>query len=69
MNKIREYLVKKCRSLKLNSANPYVEEFTVFIIVKIDSLNELSISIPLIDNRLVKNNKEIIKISIDRKYL
>ena len=69
MNKIREYLVKKCKSWKLNSSSPYIEELTVFINVKIDNLNELSISIPLIDNKLDKNNKEIINIKIDKKYL
>jgi hypothetical protein len=41
----------------------------VFIRVKIDNLNELSISMPFIVNKLVKNNKEIIKIIIDKKYL
>jgi hypothetical protein len=53
----------------LNSSKPYIEEFTVFIIVKIDSLNELSIFIPLIESKHVKNNKEIIKTNIDKKYL
>ena len=46
-----------------------MDEFTVFIIVKIDSLIELSISTPLTDNKLAKNNKEIIKITTDKKYL
>ena len=46
-----------------------MDELTVFIIVKMDSLNELSIFIPLMDNKLVKNNKEIMKINMDKKYL
>ena len=44
-------------------------ELTVFINVKIESLNEFSNSIPLKVNRAIKNNKEIIKIIIDKKYL
>ena len=44
-------------------------ELTVFINVKIESLNEFSNSIPLKVNRVIKNNKEIIKIIIDKKYL
>ena len=66
---MRQYLVKKCKSLKLNSSKPYTEEFTVFIIVKIESLKELSNSIPLRVNKKVKVNKEIIKTITDRKYL
>tara|TARA_B110000971_G_C19608629_1_gene319368 strand:+ start:79 stop:279 length:201 start_codon:yes stop_codon:yes gene_type:complete len=66
---MRQYLVKKCKSLKLNSSKPYTEEFTVFINVKIDNLKELSKSMPLIVNKALKNNKEIIKIIIDKKYL
>ena len=46
-----------------------MEEFTVFINVKIESLKELSKSIPLRVNKKVKINKEIIKITTDRKYL
>ena len=46
-----------------------MEEFTVFIIVKIDNLKDFSKSIPLIDNRELKNNNEIIKIIIVKKYL
>ena len=46
-----------------------MEEFTVFIIVKIESLKELSKSIPLRVNKKVKINKEIIKTITDRKYL
>ena len=46
-----------------------MEEFTVFIIVKIESLKELSNSIPFKVNKKVKINKEIIKTTTDRKYL
>ena len=48
---------------------PYIDEFTVFINVKIDNLKELSKSIPLIVKSPLKNIKEIIKIIIDKKYL
>jgi len=41
----------------------------VFIRVKIDILNELSNSIPLKVNKKIKNNKDIINIIIDKKYL
>jgi hypothetical protein len=62
-------LVNKCKSKKSKSASPYIEEFTVFISVKIDSLNELSNSMPLKVNKKVKNNKETINMIIDKKYL
>ena len=53
----------------LKSPSPYIEELTVFINVRMASLKELSKSIPLRVNRKVKNNKEIIKTIIDKKYL
>tara|TARA_B110000259_G_C13709217_1_gene279708 strand:+ start:238 stop:378 length:141 start_codon:yes stop_codon:yes gene_type:complete len=46
-----------------------MDELTVFINVKIESLNELSNSIPFKVNKTTKSNKEIIKIIIDKKYL
>jgi len=61
--------VKECKSKKLKSPRPYIEELTVFINVKIASLKEFSKSIPLKVNRKVKNNKDITKIIIDKKYL
>tara|TARA_B110000914_G_C15088822_1_gene276357 strand:+ start:167 stop:352 length:186 start_codon:yes stop_codon:yes gene_type:complete len=61
--------VKNCSSKKLKSLSPYMEELTVFIKVKIESLKAFSKSIPLKVNRKVKNNKEIIKIITDKKYL
>jgi len=62
-------LVKKCKSLKLKSSNPYIDELTVFINVKIEILNALSNSIPLKVNNTANNNKEVIKMIIDKKYL
>tara|TARA_B100000780_G_C20993769_1_gene397464 strand:+ start:146 stop:307 length:162 start_codon:yes stop_codon:yes gene_type:complete len=53
----------------LNISKPYIAELTVFINVKIDSLNELSKFIPFAVNRKLRNKSEIIKIIIDRKYL
>ena len=69
IKKIRKYLVIKCKSIKLKSPNPYAEELTVFIKVRIANLNELSKSILLKLNNEVKINKEIIKITIVKKYL
>ena len=46
-----------------------MEELTVFINVKIESLKELSKSIPLIVNKNVKNNSDMIKTIIVKKYL
>ena len=55
--------------LKLKSANPYIDEFTVFIIVKIPNLNEFSNFIPEIVNKLEIAKSEIIKTNIVKKYL
>jgi hypothetical protein len=63
------YFVKKCKSLKLKSPNPYIDELTVFVNVKIESLNELSNPIPLKVNKKTKTNRESIKIIIDKKDL
>ena len=46
-----------------------MEELTVFIKVKIDSLNEFSNSIPLKVSKKVKNNKVMIKTITVKKYL
>ena len=46
-----------------------MEEFTVFIKVKMESLKEYSNSIPLSVNKKVKNNKDIINAITDKKYL
>ena len=55
--------------LKLKSANPYIDEFTVFIIVKIPNLNEFSNFIPEIVNKLETTKREIIKTKTVKKYL
>ena len=54
---------------KLKSANPYIDEFTVFIIVKIPNLNESSNFIPDIVNKLETVKSEIIKTKTVKKYL
>jgi len=46
-----------------------MDELTVFMIVKIDNLKELSKSIPLLVNKIDKNSNEITKINTDKKYL
>ena len=69
INRIKQYFVKKCRLLKLKSVNPYMDEFTVFIKVKIDNLKEFSKLIPLILNIEVNIKSDIIKIMIVKKYL
>jgi len=46
-----------------------MEELTVFINVRMESLKELSKSIPLKVNRKVKNSMDMIKIITDKKYL
>ena len=48
---------------------PYIDEFTVFIKVKIDNLNELSKEIPEIVKNEVKINSDIINTNTDKKYL
>ena len=69
MNKIKQHFVKKCKLLKLKSVNPYMDEFTVFIKVKIDNLKEFSKLIPLILSIEVNIKSETIKIMIVKKYL
>ena len=69
MNKIKQFFVKKCKLLKLKSVNPYIDEFTVFIKVKIDNLKEFSKLIPLILSIEVNIKSDIIKIIIVKKYL
>jgi len=61
--------VTKYKSLKINAVKPYIEELTVFIRVKIDNFKELSKLIPLIVNKKVSVNKDIIKIITVKKYL
>ena len=47
----------------------YIDEFTVFIIVKIPNLNEFSNFIPDIVNKLEIAKSEIIKTKTVKKYL
>jgi len=46
-----------------------MDELTVFIKVKMDSLNASSNSVPFNVNKKVKNNKDMIKIITVKKYL
>ncbi len=61
-------MVKKCRFWKSKSETPYAEELTVFIKVNTDNLNEYSNWILDNDNKTVKENREITKINIVKKY-
>ena len=69
MKKIRQYLVKYERLEKVKSLKPYKLEFTVFINVKIDNLNEFSKLNSLIVNNVVKIKSEKINMRTDKKYL
>ena len=60
---------KKWIVWKSKLSNPYIDELTVFIKVKIANLKEFSRLEPEIVNNDVKNNKEIINIIRDKKYL
>ncbi len=69
MKIIKYILVKKDRFEKSKFDRPNMLEFTVFIIVKIDNLNEFSNWISDIVKSKVNRDKEIIKINIEKKYL
>ena len=69
MNVIKQYLVKKCKLLKLKSLSPYIEELTVFIKVNIESLIAYSNSIPLKVNMKDNTNIDKIKTNTVKKYL
>ena len=69
MKRIRIYLVKNCKLLKSKSAIPYIDELTVFIKVRIESLKDFSKSIPLIVNIVDNKKRDIMKTIIVRKYL
>ena len=66
---MRKYLVKKCKFWKSKSGTPYEDELTVFINVNTANLNEYSNWILDKDNKMVKENREITKINIVKKYL
>ena len=61
-------MVKNCNSWKLKSLKPYIDEFTVFIRVKIDNVNEFSNEIPEKVKKITKTNKDMMKITTDKKY-
>jgi len=69
INAIRVNLGKKLKLKKSNSARPYIDELTVFIIASIPILKAFSKLIPEIESNDVIANKEIKKITIDKKYL
>ena len=60
-------MVKKWRSWKLTSDKPCIEEFTVFIRVKIDSLNDFSKEKSNIVKSEVKIKSDKINIITDKK--
>ena len=66
---INDTLEKTDRSQKANSSRLDVNELTVFIKVKIDNLNALSLSIPEIVSNNDKIDNDKIKIITEKKYL
>ena len=69
MNAIILCLANMANSSKLKVVRPVIGEFTVFIKVKIDNLNEFSILKLNIDNKEDKDIKDRTKIIIVKKYL
>ena len=69
MNNINEIFDNIFELLKSKSAIPYIEEFTVFIIVNTPSLNAFSKSIPDTVSKIEIQNKDVINIKIVKKYL
>ena len=69
MNNINEILDNIFELLKSKSAIPYIDEFTVFIIVNTPSLNAFSKSIPDNVSKIEILNKDVINIKIVKKYL
>ena len=66
---MRLYLVKKYKLLKSKSSNPYADELTVFISVKIEILKVYSMFIWFKLNNTLKTKKEKTKINTVKKYL
>ena len=66
---IRVNLAKTPKLKKSNSPTPYIDELTVFIIVSIPILKAFSKLISVKESNNVTINKEITKITIDKKYL
>ena len=69
MNTIILCFANMANSSKSNVVRPVIGEFTVFIKVKIDNLNEFSILKLKIDNKEDKDIKDRTKIIIVKKYL
>ena len=69
MNTIILCFANMANSSKSNDVRPVIGEFTVFIKVKIDNLNEFSILKLKIDNKEDKDIKDRTKIIIVKKYL
>ena len=66
---MKKNLVIKCKLLKSKSDKPQAEEFTVFINVRIDNLNEFSKLNSFMVNKVVKIKSDKINIRTDKKYL
>tara|TARA_B100000575_G_scaffold234823_1_gene196433 strand:- start:219 stop:428 length:210 start_codon:yes stop_codon:yes gene_type:complete len=69
MNSIKKYFTKLPICSKSRAFNSVIWEFTVFIKVNIESLNDCSKDKPDIEIIVDKKINEIIKINIERKYL
>ena len=62
-------MITNCKFWKLKSSIPYIDELTVFIKVKMEILKEFSKEMPKKVKNDDRNNKDIIKIMTDKKYL
>ena len=69
INTIKTSFEKLSTFLKSKFSRPYIFELTVFIIVRIPSLNDSTISLFAIVNKKQISNNEIINIITERKYL
>ena len=69
INTIKTSFEKLSTFLKSKFSKPYIFELTVFIIVRIPSLNDSTISLFAIVNKKQISNNEIINIITERKYL
>ena len=69
INTIKTSFEKLSIFLKSKFSKPYIFELTVFIIVRIPSLNDSTISLFAIVNKKQISNNEIINIITERKYL
>ena len=69
INTIKTSFEKLSTFLKSKFSRPYIFELTVFIIVRIPSLNDSTISLFEIVNKKQISNNDIINIITERKYL